>query len=370
MPTHDEHGLRPNSPNKREMIMETIRSPYLLNTWYVAALSKEVDGEKLFKRRLLDIPVVIYRKADGSPVALHDRCPHRFAPLSMGRRLGDDVVCAYHGLRFDCSGKCNHNPHGNGHIPAKAEVRSFPLMERHGFIWIWMGSAAADAGQLPDYSTLDHGHSCGIAYTYMKRPCHYELIVDNVMDLSHVDHLHGEIITTRGQLSPQIPKLNENNGSVGVRWEWKQTPPMMIFNAFLPQPGVEARHFVQVTWSKPGNIELIVGASQNDAPLEYKSCVAQYDLHVCTPETENSTHYFFATRRNHNEEDGEYNMAKINGMHQAFAEEDGPILDAVHQEMGTSDFLSLNPVLISSDMGPVRVRRLLKQMIERELMAT
>lgn len=346
--------------------MEKQRSLFLKNTWYVAALSSEVDGEALFKRRLLNIPVVLYRKADGSAVALHDRCPHRFAPLSMGRREGDDVVCPYHGLRFDCSGKCNHNPHGNGHIPVKAEVRSFPLLERHGFLWIWMGDDAADESQLPDYSQLDEGHPNGLAHTHMKRPCHYELIIDNVMDLSHVDHLHGEIITTRGQLSPQIPKLNEENGGVQVRWEWKQTPPIMILNPFLPEPGKEARHFVQVTWNKPANIELIVGATQGDGPMQYKNCVAQYDVHTCTPETENSTHYFFATRRNHNEEDAEYNRMKLEGMHQAFADEDGPILDAVHQEMGTSDFLSLNPVLISSDVGPVRVRRLMKQHIEEE----
>lgn len=347
--------------------METTKQKYLTNTWYAAALSTDLGGEGLFKRTLLDIPVIMYRKADGTPVAMHDRCPHRFVPLSMGRREGDDVVCAYHGLKFDCSGKCNHNPHGNGNVPAAAKVRTFPLMERHGFLWIWMGDAPADEAALPDYSPLDRGQPNGIAHTYMARPCHYELITDNVMDLSHVDHLHGEIITTRGQLSPQVPKLQEEHGGVAVRWEWQQTPPIMIFNAFLPEPGVAARHFVKVSWNAPTHIQLTIGATQDEAAaLDYDSCTSQYDLHTCTPETEHSTHYFFATRRNHNEEDAEFNQMKITGMHQAFVDEDGPILDAVHQSMGTPDFFSLNPVLISSDMGPVRVRRLLAQMIAAE----
>ncbi len=347
--------------------MQTTRQKYLTNTWYVAALSTDLNGEALFKRTLLETPVVMYRKADGTPVALHDRCPHRFVPLSMGRRDGDQVVCAYHGLAFDCSGRCTRNPHGNGKVPAAAAVRSYPLLERHGFIWIWMGEAPADESALPDYSRLDAGHGNGIAHTYMKRPCHYELITDNVMDLSHVDHLHGEIITTRGQLSPQVPKLNEVGGAVGVRWEWEQTPPILIFNDFLPEPGKPARHFVEVTWSAPANIQLTIGATQDlAAPLQLDSTVGQYDLHACTPENENSTHYFFATRRNHHEADGEFNQMKIAGMHAAFADEDGPILDAVHQSMGTSDFLSLNPVLISSDLGPVRVRRLLRQRIDAE----
>ncbi|MBB1163233.1 Rieske 2Fe-2S domain-containing protein, partial [Aquariibacter albus] len=141
---------------------------YLKNAWVVAALSSEVGPEALFHRTLLDTPVLIYRKADGTPVALHDRCPHRFAPLHLGRRIGDEVACLYHALRFDCSGQCTHNPHGNGQIPAAAQVRSFPLLERHGFLWIWMGEpAAARPEALPDFSPLDAGPETGVAHTYM-----------------------------------------------------------------------------------------------------------------------------------------------------------------------------------------------------------
>ena len=347
----------------------TDNSKYLRNTWYVAALSTEIHQEKMLRRIFLETSVVLYRKKDGAVAALHDRCPHRFAPLSMGRLEGDDVVCPYHGLRFDCTGKCNNNPHGNGHIPAKAEVRSFPVMERHGFVWIWMGDLPADEAQLPDYSTLDQGHPNGIGYVYMPFPCYYELITDNVMDLSHVDHLHSEIISTRGKLSPLIPKPVENDGQISVRWDWKQTPAQLIFKEFMPEPEAEARQYVTVTWAKPTNIELVVGATQDpDAKLVYgeRNVVGQYDLHCCTPQDENNTHYFFATRRNRKEECAEYNQMKIDAMHGAFANEDGPMLKAVHEEMKTTDFLSLNPVLISSDTGPVRVRRLLAQLIEAE----
>ena len=345
--------------------MKDTSRKFLKNTWYAAALSTDVT-DSLFKRRLLDTPVVMYRRSDGSPVALHDRCPHRFAPLSMGKKKDDCVVCPYHGLAFNSEGKCTHNPHGGGHIPTKAEVKSFPLMEKYGFIWIWMGDKPADPAMLPDYSLLDNGHPNALAHTYMKRPCNYELITDNVMDLSHIDHLHGEIITTRGQLSPQIPKVKDENNEVAVRWEWEQTPPMMIFNDFLPKPGQPAAHFVEVTWSHPSHIQLTGGATQDGVVMDYDSTVSQYDLHTCTPETEYSTHYFFATRRNHNVEDAEFNKIKIEGMHGAFEDEDGPILDAVQDQMESNDFLALDPVLISSDAGPVRVRRILKSMIEQE----
>jgi phenylpropionate dioxygenase-like ring-hydroxylating dioxygenase large terminal subunit len=340
---------------------------YLKNAWYVAALSTEVGSVELFHRKILDTSVLIYRKEDGKAVAMHDRCPHRFAPLHLGKRQGDEVVCLYHALRFDCNGKCTHNPHGEGLIPKAAVVKSFPLEERYGMLWIWMGDQPADVNKIPDFGPLDEGHPNAIGYTYMHMKANYELIIDNVMDLSHIDHVHGEIITTRGQLSPKVPDIREADRSISARWEWKQTPAMMIFANFLPNPKEEARHFFDITWTPPANIQLSVGAVQDEGKsLDLDGCVGQYDLHTTTPETENSTHYFFVTRRNHIVEDGEYNQMKIKAMHAAFENEDGPIITAVQDEMGTTDFFSLKPVLMSNDIAPVKVRRLLAKLIKDE----
>ena len=346
------------------------KQPYLLNAWYVAALSTEVGPEALFHRRILDTSILIYRRQNGTPVALHDRCPHRFAPLHLGKRIGDEVACLYHALQFDCSGQCTKNPHGNGQIPKAAKVRSFPLQERYGFLWIWMGEAAPDLGRLPDFGELDAGPDTGVAYTYMHMKANYELIIDNVMDLSHVDHVHGEIITTRGQLSPQIPKLREGGESVAARWEWQQTPPLLILADFLPEPKMQARHFIEVSWSPPANIQLSVGATQNDGALDLVNCIGQYDLHTCTPESAGTTHYYFATRRNHLVDDAAYNEAKIKAMHIAFETEDGPIIQAIDEEMDTTDFFGLNPVLMTNDVAPVKVRRLLQRLIEQEARAS
>lgn len=340
--------------------------PFLLRAWYVAALSSEVGPTELFHRKLLNVNVMIYRKQDGTPVAMRDRCPHRFAPMHMGKRSGDEVACPYHALRFNSEGGCVHNPHGAGAIPRAAKIRTFPLVERYGYLWIWMADEAPDLTLLPDYSPLDQGHPHGLAHTYMHLDAHFELVIDNVMDLSHIDHVHGEIITTRGQLSPQIPAVVEGEHTVNARWEWRQTPALHIFSKFMPDPEAEARHFFDITWHQPAHIQLSVGAIQGEGALDLKACIGQYDLHTTTPETENSTHYWFSTRRNHIEDDADFNAFKIKAMHDAFVDEDFPIIKAVAAEMATNDFFALNPVLMSNDAAAVKVRRLLQRLIAQE----
>jgi len=337
---------------------------FLKNTWYVAALATEVGPVDLFHRKLLDTSVLLYRKQDGQAVAMRDRCPHRFAPLHLGKRDGDQVICGYHALKFDCSGKCTHNPHGDGRIPKAAQVQVYPLIERYGFLWIWMGDQPADESLLPDYSPLDDGPPSGIGHTYMYMKANYQLIIDNVMDLSHIDHVHGEAITTRGQLSPVVPEIRETDRSIFARWEWKQTPPILVLSHFLPDPQAEARHFFDVTWMPPANIQLSVGGAQGDTPFDQG--VGAYDLHVTTPETENTTHYFFATRRNHLVDDEDFNQMKLKAMRDAFELEDGPIITGVQDEMGDEDFFDLKPVLMSNDAASVKVRRLHKRLLEAE----
>ena len=78
---------------------------FLRNAWYAAAWDDEL-GDKPLARTMLGEPLVLYRDSAGAPVALSDTCPHRFAPLSLGRRDGDTLQCPYHGLVFGKNGIC------------------------------------------------------------------------------------------------------------------------------------------------------------------------------------------------------------------------------------------------------------------------
>ena len=126
---------------------------FLRDTWYMAGWGDEV-GDELLSRRIAGTKLLLYRTRDGEAVALVDRCPHRFAPLSIGTRSGDTVVCGYHGLAFDRSGACVHNPFSD-RIPAGTTVRSFPVVERDGIVWLWAGDPAlADPARIPDFTAL------------------------------------------------------------------------------------------------------------------------------------------------------------------------------------------------------------------------
>ena len=114
---------------------------FLRNYWYVAALDEEVRDRPL-GRMILGEPVVLFRSGDGALHAFEDRCPHRQLPLSMGKVVGDALQCYYHGLRFDGSGQCVRVP-GQDHIPPKAQVRTYPVIERYRWIWTLYGRSGA-----------------------------------------------------------------------------------------------------------------------------------------------------------------------------------------------------------------------------------
>src|ERR1700733_15676447 len=123
---------------------------YVRNCWYVAAWSHEVNDEKLFARTILGEPVLLYRASDGSPIALADRCCHRHAPLSIGRKEGDSVRCLYHGLKYDRLGRCIEIP-GQSSIPTRLQLKCYPAAERGRWIFLWMGEPnKADQSLLPD----------------------------------------------------------------------------------------------------------------------------------------------------------------------------------------------------------------------------
>jgi phenylpropionate dioxygenase-like ring-hydroxylating dioxygenase large terminal subunit len=339
---------------------------YLINTWYAAALSSEVKRGSLFSRKILNTSTLIYRCSNGEPVAMRDRCPHRFAPLSAGKLNNDEVTCIYHGLKFSSKGDCIANPHGNGRTPSTTRVRTFPIVERDGFLWLWPGDPEkADESLIMNCGLLSNNPSSSVSFAYMHNEANYELLADNIMDLSHIDHLHGPLINTGGKLSPLIPEVTKEEDGVRIRWDWLAEPAMLMLAEHLTESTAPAKQFFDVKWQAPSNLFLQVGALQDGEDF-YNDGIVSYAYHVMTPETNVSSHYFYASTRNYKMDDDRYNRDKLQNMIETFSTEDKPIIEAQQKEMGTSDLWEQKPALLSCDVGAVQVRRTLRAIIDAE----
>lgn len=337
---------------------------FLRNTWYVAALASEISAEPL-ARQICGEPILIVRKQDGTCVAAGNRCPHRFAPLNMGKFVADGVVeCAYHGLQFDCaSGKCVHNPHGDGKIPQAAKIPTYAVVERHALLWLWMGDPdSADPAAIPDFDFMvspSFRTLSGIIYVRSN----YELIADNLMDLSHVEYLHA------GGLGSEAIKMGKTevtqDGSAVHSNRWcpnGMAPP--VWDAMFDNYGKPVDHWLNMRWNAPGALRLDVGVAPVDEPRE--NGVWAYFNHFVTPETANTTHYFWSVSRPFKLDDQDVDRGIEEAVHTAFVGEDVPIIERVELMMGGKTFDEMRPVLLTADAGALRARRVLKQLISDE----
>ena len=182
---------------------------YVRNAWYPAAWSRDVV-HALTPRRILGQCVVLYRTSSGAIAALEDACPHRLTPLSMGRLRGDAVECGYHGMTFDCAGRCVRIP-GQPTIPALAKVRSYPVVENMGLAWIWMGDAAlADPSTVYDLPQYHDPSWSAVEGDALRIDCHYLNLADNLCDPAHVSFVH---LSTLGSASGEdVPVHTEKQG--------------------------------------------------------------------------------------------------------------------------------------------------------------
>ena len=336
---------------------------FLRNCWYVACWSHDLE-ERTFARTILGQPVVFYRREDGTPVALEDRCCHRGLPLSMGRIKGDDIECGYHGLTFDPSGACVRVP-GQSAIPPGAEVRAFPVVEKWRTIWIWMGDPAlADEAKVPNVFWLDHPDwEPAPGYSHMK--ANYQLLVDNLLDLTHVTYLHSRTIAA-DDVEALIPVTTERDGdSVRVgRWI-PDIPPPPMFAAARPFAGrVDRWQFI--TWEAPSTVYLDIGcADVGTGAMEGDRShgISMWSTHLITPETETSTHYHWGFARDYKLDDDSVTELLREGGRVTFTED----VDVLEIQQRTMRAMPDAPAVdINIDNAPLQARRILDELIAKE----
>jgi len=262
---------------------------YPRNFWYVGAMAHEV-GRHLLARTLLGEPVVFFRRNDGTVAALADRCSHRRVSLSLGRLIGDEVQCGYHGLSFAGDGSCTGIP-GQPRIPPRACVRAYPVIERDGFVWIWPGQAAkARADLVPDYSEIcSSGRYAGRPAEILQvhAPCLFN--IENVLDLSHVSYAHQDTVGT-AEVASTRPTTRITDSLVQVSRQWDSVSSGPSFKKLFGWDRVKRSQCISF-W--PGGnvlLEIDVEPVGNRDPAQVKHIRV---AGPCTPSTA-TTHFKFS----------------------------------------------------------------------------
>ena len=337
---------------------------FLRNRWYMAAWSSEVADTPL-GRRILGERIVFFRTDAGAAVALSGVCPHRFAPLDRGAVLADQLICPYHGLRFDAVGWCVHNPNGDGHIPRHTRLKDYTIAERHGILWIWLGDEAlARETDVPTHA-FQSSSNYAAEFIYRRVDSNYELLTDNLLDLTHAPYLHGQSLWSKdAQGSPPQPRFEFSSEGESVHanyyFERVKTPPRI--DAMFPEP--DGRLTAEMTWVPASILRLDLRydslAPDGARPLHLPS------LRCLTPETETSTHYFSVAARNRNLADPAEGARIRENNTRAFVDEDNPMVRLCQEMMGTTDLFACRPVILKTDIAAVQARRILAKMIKAE----
>jgi vanillate O-demethylase monooxygenase subunit len=348
---------------------------WLRNCWYVIAWNHEIpsaDSTELFSRTVLNEPILVYRKthdaadANQGLVAMEDRCCHRLAPLSKGRKEGDCVRCGYHGLKFDAHGACVEAP-GIAAVPAKAKVKIYPVALHNNWVFVWMGDPArADRALLPDNFSCDHPewrHKPG--YLHYDTP--YLLICDNLLDFSHLSYVHEKTLggsTAIAQARPTIERI-EGPGQQGIKVSRHvpDVPPPPFYQKFRSFDSQLDRWFVY-EFQLPGTLLMHSGGRPvADAKDDLSHAVQLHSCQTLTPETETSTHYFFQQSHRADEGDASVTESIYDSLITAF-NEDRDMITAQHQSILRQPDAPMLP--LAMDAALTQFRRLLAQRVEAE----
>ncbi len=269
------------------------KNSFLYNCWYVAAWHHEIK-DHLFTRTILNEPIVFFRKSNGDVVALRDQCPHRAAPLSTGKIIDDNIQCGYHGFKFDYNGSCVWLP-GQTKIPNTMSVKSYPVIEKWKWIWIWLGDPKlADETLIPNFWWNDNDSWGVVEGDYYLFNGNYFLIVDNLLDGSHVSYVHESTLGTDDVASFEAKISYDDLNVRSERWIINKPPAPMYKKIGNFNSNVDRWQLID--FIPPSNVVLDTGSSITGH--KKSDGINLIPVNCMTPETINTTHVFWAHTRN------------------------------------------------------------------------
>ncbi len=335
---------------------------FLRNAWYVIADSEEVTNTPL-ARVVLNEPLVLWRLDDGLPVALEDRCCHRQAPLSAGKIHGNNIQCGYHGLVFDPDGECIEVP-SQDRVPPNARVKKYPLYEKYGWVWAWMGDPLKkDLTLIPDTFWHKSDQWLAVADKFYVHS-NYQYLIDIQLDNTHSRFVHPDTLGNAGSLrhSPKVERVGETIHN--TREMRDSDPPPYMVNA----TGHTGNADVWVAWTyypRAGLITFDTGIAELEGGIfEGNDCTSYkvFNTHGITPETVNTTHHFWVSSRNFSLTD-ERVTGVLSGIRETFLE-DVDMVEAQHKIL--TALPDRNRVDVNADQPTIQARNLMEKLMRKE----
>jgi phenylpropionate dioxygenase-like ring-hydroxylating dioxygenase large terminal subunit len=343
---------------------------YVRNAWYIAAWADEVAARPL-ARRILGEPVVLFRDASGAVAALQDRCCHRGAPLSLGEVVPRGIQCGYHGLVFDCAGKCVLVP-GDHKVPPGAEVRSYPVIEEDALVWLWMGDPAkADRSRLVRFHYHNDAENWPHRHAMMHLQSGHLLVIDNLMDLSHLGYVHKGYVggDSNTHVAAKMRTVRTAKGVRFERWMLDSAPPPSYVRAVGFKGRVD--RWQEVEFVAPNavlqwNGALAAGTGEwrdwrYSATRE--NCFSFRLFHGVTPETETSSYYFWSSANGYSQDDPRATEILFDEIAATF-EQDKAMLEA--QQARIAELPGAPMVEIHGDAARIHALRAIERMIASE----
>jgi phenylpropionate dioxygenase-like ring-hydroxylating dioxygenase large terminal subunit len=332
--------------------------------WYAAAWAAEL-GERPLPRRILEQPVVLFRMPDGTPAALEDRCPHRLAPLSMGECADGGLRCGYHGLVFDAGGACISVP-GQDVIPPTAKVRSYPVAERYGLVWIWTGTDTPDPARLPHLDGHGEPGWAVMSGGYQRHNGNYRIEIENLMDPAHTTFLHKETIGNRNQKDVPVQVSTDDKGLSAFRWIENVPPsPLDAKSHDFGDGRVDRR--IAFNFALPAtsfvDIAVIPAGMERTEENLLNGGIRTFSYKFLTPETARSTHFFWLHLRNFREGDAAFESALKAGLEKTYSE-DKDMIEAIQREQEAIGLRQRTAITI--DRAPIMALRMIDRMIAAE----
>ena len=339
---------------------------FISNAWYVACTAQEIDDKPL-GRRICGHSIVFYRGAEGRVAALEDFCPHRGAPLSLGRAVDGRLVCGYHGLEMGNDGRTVAMP--GQRVRGFPPIRSFPVLERHGFVWLWPGDPAlADEAKLLPLPWADNpawAYGGGLYHI----GCDYRLMIDNLMDLSHETYVHATSIGQKEIDTAPVSTQAQGDEVVTSRFmDNIMAPPFWraaLRGNHLPDDQPVDRWQI-CRFSPPSHVMIEVGvalAGRGGYHADAQHKVSSIVVDFITPETDTSIWYFWGMARNFRPEDEALTASIREGQGKIFEEDRGMLEGQQRNLLAHPErrLLSLN-----IDSGGVRSRMVINRLMALE----